>query len=215
MAASASHDRRERDMIAAEKTALVLLAAGRSERFGTVDKLLEPFLGRPLALHITTALEAVPFARRIVVKDGTELDFGALGYHVVHNPAPHLGLIHSAKLGIEQLRDDGVEAVLFALADMPRVTAGHIHHMLHSADGPDAVVASSNGVRPCPPVLFGANQFDALRALDGDQDARALVLSGKHVVASPAELIDIDTPEELERLRGMFPARWRGERERS
>ena len=197
-------------MIAAEKTALVLLAAGRSQRFGTVDKLIEPFLGRPLALHVTTALEAIPFARRIVVKNGTELDFGALGYHVIHNQEPDRGLIHSAKLGIELLGDDGIEAVLFALADMPRVTAGHIHYMLDAADGPDAVVASSNGIRPCPPVLFGAGQFDALRALDGDQDARALVQSGKHVVASPAELIDIDTPEELEKLRGMFPTRWHG-----
>jgi molybdenum cofactor cytidylyltransferase len=195
-------------MIAAENTALVLLAAGRSERFGTVDKLIEPFLGRPLALHVTTALEAMPFARRIVVKDGTELDFGALGYHVIHNREPDRGLIHSAKLGIEQLGEDGIEAVLFALADMPRVTAGHVYRILDAADGPDAVVASSDGVRPCPPALFGADQLDALRALDGDQDVRALVLSGKHVVASPAELIDIDTPEDLEKLRGMFPTRW-------
>jgi molybdenum cofactor cytidylyltransferase len=197
-------------MIAAEKTALVLLAAGRSARFGTVDKLLEPFLGRPLALHVTTALEAMPFARRIVVKDGTELDFAALGYHVIHNEEPHRGIIHSAKLGIEQLRGDGIEAVLFAPADMPRVTAGHVYRILDAADGPDAVVASSDGVRPCPPALFGADQFDALRALDGDQDVRALVLSGKHVVASPAELIDIDTPEDLEKLRSMFPTRWHG-----
>jgi len=200
-------------MIAAEKTVLVLLAAGRSERFGTVDKLIEPFLGRPLALHVTTALEAMPFARRIVVKDGTELDFAALGYHVIHNDEPDRGVIHSAKLGIEQLRDDDIEAVLFALADMPRVTARHIYRMLDAANGRDAVVASSDGIRPCPPVLFGADQFDALRALDGDEDARALVLSGKHVVASPAELIDIDTPEQLEKLRGMFPSRWRSEAE--
>jgi len=196
-------------MIAAEKTALVLLAAGRSERFGTVDKLIEPFLGRPLALHITTALEAMPFARRIVVKDGTDLDFAALGYHVIHNREPDRGLIHSAKLGIEQLRGDDVAAVLFAMADMPRVTAGHVYHMLDAAEGPDAVVASSDGKRPCPPMLFGADQFDALRALDGDEDARALVLNGKHVVASPAELVDINTPEELEKLRAQFPTRWR------
>jgi molybdenum cofactor cytidylyltransferase len=175
--------------------------------------LIEPFLGRPLALHVTTALEAMPFARRIVVKDGTELDFAALGYHVIHNDEPDRGVIHSAKLGIEQLRDDDIEAVLFALADMPRVTARHIYRMLDAANGRDAVVASSDGIRPCPPVLFGADQFDALRALDGDEDARALVLSGKHVVASPAELIDIDTPEQLEKLRGMFPSRWRSEAE--
>jgi molybdenum cofactor cytidylyltransferase len=193
-------------MIAAQNTALVLLAAGSSERFGMVDKLLEPFLGRPLVLHVTTALAKMPFAERIVVNGGTELDFAVLGYHVVHNERPDLGMMHSARLGIDLLRDSAIEAALFAMADMPRVTASHIYNMLDVADGPDAV-ASSNGINPCPPVLFGADQFEALRALDGADGARELVRSGKHVVASPAELIDIDTPEDLARLRGLFPTR--------
>ena len=36
-------------MIAAEKVTLVLLAGGRSERFGS-DKLTQLYLGRPLGL---------------------------------------------------------------------------------------------------------------------------------------------------------------------
>ena len=51
-------------MIAVEECVLILLAAGRSRRFGDADKLQEPFLGKPLAYHVVTALEDVPFRAR-------------------------------------------------------------------------------------------------------------------------------------------------------
>ncbi len=36
--------------------------------------------------------------------------------------------------------------------------------------------------------------------------ARDLVRAGRHVVTTPAELIDIDTPEDLDRLRAIAEA---------
>ena len=53
-------------MLRPETTALVLLAAGQSRRFGG-DKLGAPLLGKPLALHAADALAAIPFATRIAV----------------------------------------------------------------------------------------------------------------------------------------------------
>ncbi|MES1973170.1 MAG: nucleotidyltransferase family protein [Pseudomonadota bacterium] len=190
-------------MIFAEKTVLILLAAGRSKRFGDLDKLEQKFLGQPLALHVVTAFEDIPFQDRFVVKNGTDLDFAGRGYRVIHNDDPSIGMSRSVKLGVECAKQDGAQAVLIALADMPRVTATHVYRLLDAADSADAVVASSNGVYPCPPALFAAGQFDFLLNLDGDAGARDLVRSGKHVVTSPAELIDIDTPEDLERLRAL------------
>lgn len=187
-------------MIAAERTLLVLLAAGRSLRFGDRDKLEAPFLGRPLAMHVVTALEAVPFLGRVAVTSATALDFAACGYDVVANPAPEQGLAGSLKLGVSAARSRGSAAVLVALADMPRVTATHVYRLLDAADRADAVVASSDGVRPSPPALFAAGRFEALMQAEGDQGARALIRAGHHVVASPAELADIDTPEDLEAL---------------
>jgi molybdenum cofactor cytidylyltransferase len=191
-------------MIEAEKVALVLLAAGRSRRFNDGDKLAEPFLDKPLAYHVVTALEKVPFLARIAVVSDTALDFAALGYQVVENPDPSLGQARSLCHGVTAAREAGAEAVLVALADMPRVTAGHIHRLLDTYDGPDAVVASSDGVRPMPPALFGKDQFDALLALEGDEGARELVKRGHHVVASPAELVDIDTQDDLRELRELY-----------
>ena len=58
-------------MIAVEDTVLVLLAAGKSERFGgTGSKLDQEFLARPLGLHVAVALSAMPFWERVAVVDG-------------------------------------------------------------------------------------------------------------------------------------------------
>lgn len=190
-------------MLEPEQVALVLLAAGRSRRFDG-DKLSEPFLDKPLAFHVVTALERVPFLTRIAIVSDTALDFGALGYQVVQNPDPTLGQARSLCFGVEAARKAGADAVLVALADMPRVTASHIYRLFDAADGPATIVASSDGTTPMPPALFGSDQFPALLDLQGDEGGRELVKRGHHVVASPAELVDIDTRENLDRLRELY-----------
>ena len=190
-------------MIVAEDVVLILLAAGQSERFGIPNKLEVEFLGQPVGFHVVTALEDMPFKDRLVVTDGCQLDFASRGYTVVHNDDPDAGMSRSVKLGVRHAKDNGAAAVLIALADMPRVTATHVYRLLDGADGPDAVVASSDGTRPCPPALFGAGRFDALLALEGDEGARAMIAGGKHIVAAAHELLDIDRPEDLERLRAL------------
>jgi molybdenum cofactor cytidylyltransferase len=99
-------------MIAVEECVLILLAAGRSRRFGDADKLQEPFLGKPLAYHVVTALEDVPFKARFVVCSGTELDFASRGYAVLHNHNPDDGMSGSVKLGVAAAREIGCAAVV-------------------------------------------------------------------------------------------------------
>lgn len=192
-------------MLRVEDTVLVLLAAGRSERFGDVgSKLDEDFLGRPLGLHVAVALEALPFRERITVTGKAQIDYAAHGYRLVANPDPAGKMASSVRLGVECAKAQGAAAVLIALADMPRVTAAHILRLFDAAKNGDTVVASSDGVDPKPPALFGADKFDFLLSLDGDTGARDLVRAGRHVVASPGELIDVDTPEEMVKLRALI-----------
>ena len=191
-------------MIAVENTTLVLLAAGRSERFGDIgSKLDQDFLGHPLGTYVAVALEAMPFKERVAVIDGAALDYARYGFETVANPAASEGLASSVRLGVRRAKDNGADAVLIALADMPRVTATHIYRLFDAADGPGAVVASSDGCAPKPPALFGRERFDFLLTLDGDTGARDMVSAGRHVVTSPAELIDVDTPEDLAALRAL------------
>ncbi len=191
-------------MIAAEDVVLILLAAGASSRFREGNKLEAEFLGKPVGQHVVTALESIPFRARFVVRDSCALDFH--GYRLIQNDHPDQGMARSVRMGVECAKREGAKAVLIALADMPRVTATHIYRLLDAADGEDAVVASSDGTQPRPPALFGAGQFDFLLTLEGDAGARELVRGGKHVVTAPAELIDIDTPEDLEALRALVHA---------
>lgn len=195
-------------MIRVEETVLVLLAAGRSERFGQIDsKLAQPFLARPLGLHVAVALEDVPFRDRVaVVATDCPLDYAAHRFRVVTNHDPAQGMGSSVRVGVDCAIRQDAQAVLIALADMPRVTAAHIHRMFDAANGPDVIVASSDGVQPKPPALFGRNRFDELLQVQGDAGARAMIQSGRHVVTNAAELIDVDTPEELERLRELVHA---------
>jgi len=187
---------------------LILLAAGRSRRFGDIgSKLDQDFLGRPLGLHVAVALEDMPFGERIAVVDGSALDYARHGFRLLHNLAPERGMAESVRIGVRCAQERGAKAVAIALADMPRVTASHLYRLLDTADDADAVVASSDGKRPKPPAVFGAGRFDALLAIDdGDAGARDLILRGRHVVTTPAELIDVDTPEELEQLRALVHA---------
>ncbi|MBB4153754.1 molybdenum cofactor cytidylyltransferase [Sphingomonas jinjuensis] len=194
-------------MIVPENTVLVLLAAGRSERFGNVgSKLEEEFLGRPLGYHVAVALEAVPFMARVAIVDGGRLDYTRYGFTHVHNDDPARGMSQSVRLGVTETMRLGAAAVVIALADMPRVTATHIYHLFDAATGEDSVVASSDGKDTKPPVLFGRAQFEALLTLEGDAGARDMVKRGRHVVTNPAELIDVDTREELEQLRELVHA---------
>lgn len=189
-------------MLSVEKTILVLLAAGRSERWGDLgSKLDEDFLGKPLGLHVAVALEGMPFQERIAVTRTCRLDYAPHGFRVLRNDDAAGDMASSVRRGVACAAERGAEAVLFALADMPRVTAAHIYRMFDVAYDTRCVVASSDGKQTKPPALFGRDRFDYLLRLEGDSGARDLVAAGRHVVTSPAELIDVDTPEELDELR--------------
>ena len=194
-------------MITPETSALLLLAAGHSERFGPGDKLAENFLGQPLGFHVVTALEAIPFHTRVAVVDGGTLDYARRGFEIVHNETERATLASSVALGVRTMRRDGIEGVVIAFADMPRVTAAQVYRLFDAEHGPETVVASSDGTHPKPPGLFGGAHFDLLAELTGEDALRPLILSGRHVVTNPTELVDINTPDDLAALRAKYARR--------
>ncbi|HEX8382584.1 MAG TPA: nucleotidyltransferase family protein [Sphingomonas sp.] len=192
-------------MIAVENTILLLLAAGRSERFGDVgSKLDEDFLGKPLGLRVAVTLEDMPFKERIAIVRACGIDYSQHNFTMLRNDDPVGDMASSVRRGVACAKERGADAVLFALADMPRVTAAHIHRLFDAATDTTCVVSSSDGVTTKPPALFGSERFDHLLTIQGDQGARDMVRAGRHVVTAPAELIDVDTREELEELRALI-----------
>ncbi len=190
-------------MIGVEETALVLLAAGRSERFGA-SKLDQDLNGLPLGLHAARALAALPFARRVAVTGRCAIDFAAEGYAVVRNDDPARDMASSVRLGVSAAGD--AAAVLLVLADMPGVTAAHVARLFAASEGA-TVVASGDGERAMPPVLFAQALFPQLLALRGDHGARDLIRGARQVVAPAGMLVDVDTVAALEGLRSTPTAR--------
>jgi len=181
--------------IAIERATVILLAAGRGERFGG-DKLTTPFRGRPLGEHAAAMLGSMPFAAHIAVTGPSAVDLGALGFDCRRAPAD-APMSVSLKLGVAAAEATDCDACLIALADMPLVPEGHILALLAAHDG--ALTATLSGDTRMVPALIGRRAFPLIAALSGDQGARALLREAPGVAAPPAWLVDIDTPGDVAR----------------
>ena len=181
-------------MVAIERTAAILLAAGLSRRFGAEDKLLSDHHGRPLVDHAAATLAGLPCARHIaVVRVGApklRALLEARGFAVVENDAPETGMARSLALGIMAAGD--AEAALIALGDMPAIPAAHLA-ALCARLSPDAPIAATAGPsRPMVPAAFVASVFARLQALTGDRGAQDVLADVPTVALDPALLFDID-----------------------
>lgn len=190
------------DMIDAGDIAAILLAAGRSRRFGSEDKLLAPLAGAPLALHAARRIVELAPRRRIAVcreRAGALAEqLTALGFEIVANPHPEAGLSQSLACGIAEAARGPEAAALIALADMPFIGIGHLTSLLTRFDPASApIVASTDGATRMPPALFARSLFSALQAETGHRGGKALLAGAALVHAAPGELADIDRPEDL------------------
>lgn len=186
----------------AANIAAVLLAAGRSRRFGPDDKLLAPLAGESLARHAARHIAELAPGRRIAVcpdRDGELAKMlAALGFEIIVNADPQSGLSQSLSLGIAAVVQGSEAAALVCLADMPFVGTRHLQSLLARFDPVTApVVASSDGKTAMPPALFDRALFDRLRGSEGDRGGKALLANAALVMAGPGELADIDRPGDL------------------
>ena len=184
----------------------LLLAAGRSARFGT-DKLCAKLRGKAVIRWSAQALVPSVEVAYVVIPPGADAVVQALSrldVRVVVNLARDEGMASSIRAGVEAMPPD-VEAVIIALGDQPTVDAGVVTDLIRrwQTGDVDAVVPMYRDGRGHP-VLFGRSCFEALRALRGDVGARAVLESlGDRVASvdvSTAMPIDVDTPEMLAAL---------------
>jgi molybdenum cofactor cytidylyltransferase len=179
--------------------AAVLLAAGRSTRFGATNKLGSTLGGRSLGLHAVDALAPLDLAARFVVTGAAALEWPS--FEVIANDRPEAGMAHSIALGAAAARQSGADAVLIALADMPFVPTRHFERLLAHHHGRATLVATSDGVRRMSPAVFGADWFALLETLSGDRGAQQLLGRAEIVVTEAENLLDVDRPEDLARAR--------------
>ena len=182
---------------------ILVLAAGRSERFGG-DKLLTDFRSEPLLRHaLRAASEACPGGVVLVTGHrARQVAQAADGFadRCVLNEDFELGMGTSIARGVAACRGEA-DAILVHLADQPLVTGTHLRTLIERWSGaPDEIVASQYAGRLGPPAMFGSAVFDDLCALRGDRGARDLLGSSDYrvyAVDCAAAALDIDTPADL------------------
>ena len=190
----------------------IVLAAGRSSRMGSDNKLLQTVRGEPLVRHAVRAQAEAGLSPVLVVTghQAAEVEAALAGLDVrfVHNPDFAAGMAGSLRAGIAAAPDAALGAIV-SLGDMPNVTSALLARLADAfRDRPEAlaVVPTLLGRRGNP-VLLARAAFGAVSRLDGDQGARGLLeAAGEAVVEvpldDPAIALDVDTPEALAALRG-------------
>jgi molybdenum cofactor cytidylyltransferase len=181
----------------------ILLAAGRSTRFGG-DKLLAPLAdGRPLALPAAMALAgAVDRAVAVLARGDGPLGrlLAGAGLAPVVCPASARGMGHSLACGVAASPE--AEGWVVALADMPHIRPATMADVAHALRRGAPLAAPVHRGRRGHPVGFSRAYRERLLALAGDQGARSLLRGeASRVVLLPCDdpgvLLDIDRPEDL------------------
>ncbi|MGH6975273.1 MAG: NTP transferase domain-containing protein [Stellaceae bacterium] len=192
------------------RIAAVVLAAGRSRRMGTVNKLLIGVDGKPMVRHAVDAALTAGLTPVVVVtgheRDKVAAALSGLPVTLVHNPDYAEGLSTSLRAGLGALPWD-TEGALICLADMPRVSAAELKRLAGAFDpreGRAIIVPTRHGKRGNP-VLWARQFFAEMRAVAGDVGARHLIGAYPELVAeiemeSDGVLTDIDTPQALAKL---------------
>jgi molybdenum cofactor cytidylyltransferase len=181
------------------RVSLILLAAGRSERFGG-NKLVHPLRGRPLVHHIADTLSQIGFKEHIAVVGSADLNITRFGFRPVRSEidAP---MSSSIKNGVVAV-DPASAACMIVLADMPLIPKSHFCRLLDSHQG-NVTATVSDGVRSVP-AIFSRDMFSLLNALTGDRGAASLLSTGTAISGEPEWLKDFDTREDFERLPSTF-----------
>ncbi|MGO4853530.1 nucleotidyltransferase family protein [Phaeovulum sp. W22_SRMD_FR3] len=175
----------------------VLLAGGRSTRFGAEDKLQALIDGMPMLSRSAQTLTASGadhcFA---VLRDQAQ---AALLPESVTPVFCQGQQSDSLRTGLDAARAAGATRLLIALADMPFVTPDLLRKVV-AACGPDHAACAAGASGPQAPACFPARWFDALNLLQGDRGAGTLLHQdpGVRIVAAvAAELQDIDLRKQV------------------
>lgn len=182
----------------------IVLAAGKSERFGRT-KLLADLNGKPLLQYsLAAAQEACSGHVCLVVgHDADNVVAAASGAHdtVVVNASYARGMGSSIAAGVRACAVDA-DAILLLLADQPLITGEYLRQLTRTWSGCDSeIVASSFDTVRSPPILFPQKSFNALQNLSGDQGARSILASEEFtvtLVSCEDARFDIDRLADLE-----------------
>ncbi len=188
----------------------VILAAGRSQRFGgRRPKLIHELDGNPLARRVARAALDSRLRQVIVVLGHAASEVGAAlaGLDVlwIENMDYEEGQSTSVRTGLAAV-DSAARAAMFLLADQPLISSRLIDRLIAAyGETGRAIVRPVAGDRRGAPVLWDRSLFGELATLEGDEGARQLLPRYADsvlevAIEDPLELADVDRIEDIQML---------------
>lgn len=188
---------------------VVVLAAGSASRMRGVSKLGQQIGERTVVGEVVENL-ILAGADSLTVVYGDRWGLDDLGLpeniRVLHNPNAKNGIGSSVALAVSNV-PDGTTRLLVALGDMPQVKPDTVRLLIQeSAHGDANIWAPTYQGKRGHPVIFAKCWFDELANLNNDQGGAMLFRHERAKLAfvavdDPGILIDIDTPEDLTKIR--------------
>jgi molybdenum cofactor cytidylyltransferase len=173
-------------------------------------KALLPIRGRTFLENILDAISHTSIEETIVVlgHHRDEIERSLSLPSVVFNPNYEQGMTTSFQAGIRALSWGTAGAILF-LVDHPLVEPGTIEAMIMNL-APARIVLPTFERRRGHPVLFSSEVLEEILALQPSEGANIVVHKNparivEVPVNAPGILVDIDTPEQFEKLREEYP----------
>ncbi len=184
----------------------LVLAAGSGSRLGTPKALLEIGGERLVDRAVRTLRDGG--CRPVTVVLGAAADVVVDGASTAHNPDWATGMGSSLRVGLAALAGGTASAVVVSLVDQPLLGPDVVARLLAAhAAGATVAVATYGGKRRNPVLLARTTWAEVSRLAEGDAGARPyLAAHPEEITGVPCDDIgapdDIDTPEDLARLRG-------------
>ena len=188
--------------------AIVILAAGSSSRMGKPKQNLV-FNNKTLLQHSITNAKQVTDLVMVTVgaaKEEIVPTLKDLKVEILDNKNWENGMATSITLSVEHLLNssDKIEGILFLLCDQPFVGTGLLNELVSVAGNTEkGIIASAYDETIGVPVFFKKEYFPELLKLKGKEGAKKLIekfSNDVQTVPFPAGGIDIDTPEDFEKL---------------
>jgi molybdenum cofactor cytidylyltransferase len=190
----------------------IVLAAGEARRFGSCKQLAK-LQGRPLVQWVLDAALASDLDEVVLVLgSGHRQVLETLGLGAAHprlrvvvNPEFASGQSTSLRAGLKVI-GDACSAVMFLLADQPFVTPVVINLLLERYRHSDRLITLPvYRERRGNPCILARAFYGDIRRITGDKGAREIIANHPAEVLEveipdPAVLMDVDLPEDLDRL---------------
>lgn len=193
---------------------LIILAAGASLRYGASKQFLsfngETFLRRIVSESVESVCQPIV---AVFGADAQNLSrhIDEFAVHTIQNKNWKKGMGTSISVGMGRLLeiDEGVAGAVITVCDQPFVNSRVINRLVQNFNQSQALIVASRYAETLGvPALFSRRLFSDLRALKNSGGAKELI---KRFSAETAAIdfsegaIDIDTPEDFQRLKTNLP----------